>query len=127
MNKLLLATTLIVAFVFAPSNAYSNTPRSWTFDSINSSATPGSGWTLPSFGGLMGSAGMVQEAPSGSINGSNTTFTLTYTPATAATLLCHLDGQLQILTTDYTRSGATITEVVAPATGQVLICQYSRN
>ena len=127
MRKLLLSVALAIALTALPTEALATTPRAWTFDSINSSATPGSGWTLPAFGGLMGSASMVEETPSGTVNGSNTSFTLSFTPATAATLTCHLDGLLITLTTDYTRSGATLTMVTAPATGQILVCQYSKN
>lgn len=126
MKRLLLAAALTVALIILPFDALATTPRSWTFDSINSSSG-GGGWTLPASGGIMGSASMVQETPSGTVNGSNVTFTLSFTPGTAGALLCHLDGQLQTLTTDYTRSGVTLTMIAAPATGQILVCQYSKN
>lgn len=59
------------------------------------------------------SATWYNETPAGTINGSNTVFTLTNTPA-ANSLVLTLARQPQILTTDYTISGNTITFVAAP-------------
>jgi hypothetical protein len=65
------------------------------------------------------------EVPSGSINGSNTTFTLSYSPSPALSLNCFLDGvQQRAGGADFTLSGATITYGVAPPTGETLICSY---
>ncbi len=64
--------------------------------------------------------------PTGSINGTNTSFTLPNSPNPAASLQLFLNGVLQQQGTgkDYTLSGATITMVVAPATGDVLLAWY---
>lgn len=70
--------------------------------------------------------GWTQEVPSGTINGSNKAFTLTYTPDEAASVVVFLDGIVQRLTTDYTFSGTTITFVSAPAVGQDLYCVYQK-
>lgn len=69
-----------------------------------------------------------QEVPSGTVNGSNTTFTLANTPPNAATLNLYLDGVhlLQGAGNDYTISGATITMLTAPALGQSLLATYSK-
>jgi hypothetical protein len=76
----------------------------------------------------MVSAGLIQETPSGTINGTNVTFTLSVTPVAAATINCTIDGLIMTQGTgrDYTISGATLTLNEAPVTGQVLWCQYSR-
>jgi len=69
-----------------------------------------------------------QERPSGSIDGSNTGFTLTYTPATNSSLQVYIDGILQEqgVGKDYTVSGTTITFATAPSLGQVVIAIYTR-
>jgi hypothetical protein len=67
-----------------------------------------------------------QGAPSGSINGSNTTFTLSPTPTQASDVDCFENGlqQQQGAGDDYTISGATITYLTAPATGTKLNCLW---
>lgn len=67
-----------------------------------------------------------QETPSGTVNGSNTTFTLAHTPASNANVLLYLDGlfQRQGGGNDYTISGTTITFVTAPATNQTIDADY---
>jgi hypothetical protein len=65
-----------------------------------------------------------KEVPSGTVNSSNTSFTLTYAPTSADSLSLYLDGLLLNLTTDYSVSGTTITMVVAPAFGQGLYATY---
>jgi hypothetical protein len=59
-----------------------------------------------------------QGTPTGSINGSNTAFTLSSTPAQAASVDLYLDGLYQRQGTDYTISGTSITMTTAPATSQ---------
>ncbi len=53
------------------------------------------------------------ETPSGSMNGSNVDFTLAATPISGSLHLI-LDGIFQLLGTDYTLSGATVTMTTAP-------------
>lgn len=69
----------------------------------------------------------VQETPSGTINGSNTAFTISQTPNEIESVQVYLDGLRQKYTQDYTVSGTTITFVVAPVTDQELWCEYVRN
>lgn len=65
------------------------------------------------------------ETPSGTINGSNTAFTLAHTPSPAASLSLYKNGQLQIAGgADYTLSGTSITYGSAPKTGDVLTASY---
>lgn len=65
------------------------------------------------------------ETPSGTINGSNVTFTLAHTPAPAASLQLYLNGAMQTAGgVDYSLSGATITFVSAPLTSSVLRAFY---
>ena len=65
------------------------------------------------------------ETPSGSINGSNTAFTLAHSPNPGASLQLFLNGVLQQPGgADYTLSGASITMTSAPATGDILLAWY---
>lgn len=65
-----------------------------------------------------------QETPSGTPNGVLTTFGLSHTPQTSASLHCFQNGLRLRYTTDYTVSGTTLTLVVAPLTAQTLYCDY---
>ena len=59
------------------------------------------------------------EVPSGTINGSNTNFTLSSTPFDPQDAVqVYLDGLKQKNGTDFTISGTTITFATAPAIGQ---------
>lgn len=64
-----------------------------------------------------------RETPSGTVNGSNVTFTLAHTPTTGSEYVW-MDGVLQSSGTDYTISSGTITFVSAPLTGAVLVVSY---
>jgi hypothetical protein len=67
------------------------------------------------------------EAPTGSINGSNTTFTLANTP-TSSTISLYQNG-IRLKPgagNDYTVSGATITMITAPMTGDYLSADYMK-
>lgn len=63
------------------------------------------------------------ETPSGTIDGSNVTFTLAHTP-TAGSVALYLNGARQKVTDDYTISGTTITFISAPLTGSNLLADY---
>jgi len=67
------------------------------------------------------------ETPSGSINGSNVTFTIANTPVTGSVKL-YLNGVRQNAGAgnDYTISGSTITMATAPLTGEVLLADYRK-
>ena len=76
---------------------------------------------------IQGSLSVIDnEIPTGTINGTNTTFTLAYTPM-AGTLHLVRDGQELYVTDDYTISGATITMLEAPLTGSKLVAHYKIN
>jgi len=92
----------------------------------NVSLTTGVTGILPIANGGRGTSNppVFNEVPSGTINGSNTTFTLANTP-TAGTVLIYRNGLLQVPSVDYTISGSTITYLYAPSTGDVLRGQYS--
>lgn len=84
--------------------------------------------TLPNeTGTVMISAGVLKEVPSGTINGSNTAFTLANTPNVSATVQVFVNGVLQEVTAEYTISGATITMVSAPVAGQKIYVVYSKH
>lgn len=87
-----------------------------TLGSTNLTFTANGG-TVPSF--------VNNEVPSGTINGSNTAFTLASTPSPASSLELTLDGQKMTAGgADFTLSGAAITFVIAPPTGSVLLAAY---
>lgn len=75
-------------------------------------------------GGLTTSNFVTGEVPSGTIDGTNTTFTIANTPTTAIKL--YLNGIRQKLSTDYTFSGTTITFTTAPTSGDLLLTDYSK-
>jgi len=78
-------------------------------------------------GSLSTSNFVVEETPSGSINGSNTSFTLANTP-TANTVKLYLNGvrQKSGAGNDYTISTNVITMTTAPISGDVLIADYMK-
>jgi hypothetical protein len=68
---------------------------------------------------------VTEETPSGSVNGSNTSYTLAYTP-TSGSLKLYLNG-IRLKSgagNDYTISTNTITMATAPISGDVLIADY---
>ncbi len=71
----------------------------------------------PAGTGSGSSASYSTQTPSGAINGTNTQYTLSSAPASASV---YLNGVLQNPSTDYTLSGATLTETVAPQVGDAL-------
>jgi hypothetical protein len=77
--------------------------------------------------GLTSSNFVDKETPSGSVNGSNTTFTLANTP-TVGSEHVYLNGILQEsgAGNDYTISGATITMLTAPLTGEKIRVTYRK-
>lgn len=70
---------------------------------------------------------VTEETPSGTINGSNTTFTLANTP-TAGTVRVYLNGvrQKSGAGNDYTITSTTITFTTAPVSGDVIIVDYMK-
>jgi len=74
---------------------------------------------------VTGASFAASETPSGTINGSNVTFTLAHTPV-ANSLQLFKNGQRQALGAglDYTLATATVTYLTAPATGDQLIADY---
>lgn len=65
------------------------------------------------FGGGGGSSTETPEVPSGAINGSNVTFTLSASPSPSTSLKLFRNGILQLQGTDYTLSGNVITMTAA--------------
>lgn len=68
-----------------------------------------------------------KEIPSGSINGSNVTFTLANTPQENEAVQLYLDGLFLVESVDYSLSSLTITMTTAPALGQSLRAVYWKN
>lgn len=83
--------------------------------------------SIPTTAGLSNTNFVDKESPSGSINGSNTTFTLANTPI-AGSEHVYLNGVLQDsgAGNDYTISGSTITYLTAPLTGEKLRVSYRK-
>lgn len=82
---------------------------------------------IPTSAGLLGSNFVEKEVPSGSINGSNVTFTLANTPV-AGTEHVYVNGVLMEsgAGNDYTITGATITLATAPASGEKIRVSYRK-
>lgn len=81
------------------------------------------GLPIPNYG-----TGITQvdgEVPSGTINSSNVTFTLAHAPNPATSLHLFKNGLRQLLTTDYSLSGLTITYTTAPATSSTHEADYT--
>ena len=82
---------------------------------------------IPTSAGLSNTNFVDKEIPSGAINGSNTAFTLANSPV-AGSEHVYLNGILQEsgAGNDYTISGANITMLTAPLTGEKLIVSYRK-
>lgn len=123
-----------LTFSFSQSNsetlAFPNVGSGDSVATLNATQTFGSGstWNGAVIGTTYGGAGtQFQESPSGTCNGSTTTFTLSHTPYAAASLEVFIDGLVQIQGSgkDYTISGTTITLSTACASGQTLYARYA--
>lgn len=69
--------------------------------------------------------GAKEETPSGTIDGSNTSFSLASVPD-SKTLVLSLDGLVQTRGTHYTISSSTITMTSAPNFGQDIYAVYRK-
>lgn len=89
--------------------------------------TTGITYILINATGLGASNFVDKETPAGSINGSNTSFTLANTPVSGSEHN-YLNGQLQDVGAgnDYTISGAVITMLTAPLTGEKIRVTYRK-
>jgi hypothetical protein len=67
--------------------------------------------------------GWTKEIPSGTVNGSNTVFTLAFTPDDPNGVRVFLDSLIE---TAFSISGTTITFTTAPALGQSVYCTYTK-
>lgn len=69
-----------------------------------------------------------EEVPTGTVNGTNTSFTLTYAPSPAASLELEVDGLTYFQGTHYTLSSNTVVYVTAftPQTSQLHYARYRR-
>jgi hypothetical protein len=68
----------------------------------------------------------VDETPSGTIDGSNTQFSLAETPLENDAVDVYIDGLKQTPGVDYTISGSDITFSAAPQLGQTVRVSYIR-
>ena len=66
----------------------------------------------------------IYETPIGTINGVNTSFTLTYPPDPTNSLVVILNGQIMSETEDYTLIADILTLNTAPPTGSLLKVEY---
>jgi hypothetical protein len=67
---------------------------------------------------------VLNEVPSGSINGSNVTFTIAHTPYGGAISLFQNGSLRNPGGNDYSFSGTTITFITAPQVGDILLSNY---
>lgn len=65
-----------------------------------------------------------QEVPTGLVNGSNTSYSLSSIPQSDKSVIVFLNGLAQRYTTDFTVSGSTITMVNAPSSGVSIFVFY---
>ena len=82
---------------------------------------------IPTSAGLSNTNFVDKEVPSGAINGANVTYVLANTPIAGSEHI-YLNGILQEsgAGNDYTISGATITYLTAPLTGDKLRASYRK-
>lgn len=66
----------------------------------------------------------IEEIPTGAINGSNKTFTLTYAPNPTSSVEFEVNGQTVKETSIYSISGDTLTTVRAYPLGTTLFIRY---
>lgn len=110
--------------VFSISPALTGTPTAPTATvGTNTTQIATTAFVLANAGGLSASNFVFSEVPSGTVNGSNVTFTIANT-ATSGTLRIFNNGLRLKATTDYSLSGTTITFVSAPLTGDLLLADY---
>jgi hypothetical protein len=87
-----------------------------------------SDWTVLGPVVASGSTGMhlvYNETPSGSINGTNVSFTLAHAPSPVNALKLYLNGYQLVYGVDFTLSGTTITVVnTVPKAGDTIIADY---
>lgn len=118
----------LLLLLLAPLYAGASATRTIDADALTSSSHATT-VTLPVVTGTaMVSVGIVQEKPSGNCNGSNTSFTLAFTPVAGSTVTLSVSGTTlnQGSGQDFTISGATITLASACAIGQSLWAVYSK-
>jgi hypothetical protein len=92
--------------------------------SASSSATSAAASAAAAAASVAGLGTEIQEMLSGTVNGVNTTFTLSQTPVSAASFKLYRSGILLIVGTHYTRSGTTVTMVNAPVSPQTIHANY---
>lgn len=100
------------------------------FSPVNDGGTLGTTaitYTQDTSNGLTAANFVDKETPSGSINGSNVTFTLANTPVSGSEHI-YLNGILQAVGSgnDYTISGAVITMLTAPLSGERILVSYRK-
>ncbi len=69
-------------------------------------------------------ASFEQETPTGAVDGSNTAFTLSLTPASNLAVILNLDNLVLVQGVDYTIAGLNITMITVPQLGQSLYASY---
>lgn len=117
LSGYLLSTT--AASTYQPIGTYATASNTMTFTNKSGNVSQ---WTNDA-GFIAASNYIVREQPSGTYNGSNTTFTLSHSPATGKEMIFK-NGVLQYLTDDYIISGSTITMAVAPRTTDKIRVTY---
>lgn len=107
----------------------SNADTLWlcTADAGGTLGTTAVTWFQIPLAGLTSSNFVDDETPSGTVNGANVTFTIANTPIAGSVKLFLNGVRLKVgAGNDYTISGATITMLTAPLTGEVLTADYRK-
>jgi len=96
---------------------------------ISTGAAAGKVLTADGSGGVSwadatGGGSMIYEEPTGNIDGSNTSFTLSMTPSMGSDALVLVDG-VALYPNEYSLTGTTLTLNTAPALGTEVTCAYA--
>lgn len=96
-----------------------------TDDPITLDGTAGTGLTWTQFSAASTSAFVTRETPSGTVNGTNTSFTLAQATVTTGSEEVFLNGLLQNASSnDYSISANVITFTNAPVSGDTILTNY---
>lgn len=82
---------------------------------------PGGGYQVVNTAG--GGTGVYNESPTGTVDGANKDFVLAHTPI-AGSIQVYINGQRLGLSTDFTLTLGTITFIMAPINGSIILVDY---
>lgn len=90
----------------------------WTIATNSLAVFDGSAW------GSVTQGGSQAETPIGAINGTNTNYTISFSPQPLTTFQLFLNGVFQLPSINYTLSGTNLAMNIAPSSGSTLYALY---